>query len=73
MTSDRQQRVATAVGFLAGVLAALNALRDQKVLWPPDVVWAALRGLQRLELGCGIALIVVTLVISIVRGNSLKG
>jgi hypothetical protein len=70
MTSDKTQRVATAVGFLAGVLAALDALRDVKVLWPPDVVWEALRGPQRLELGGGIALIVVTVAISIVRGNS---
>jgi hypothetical protein len=67
MNADKKQRVATAVGFLAGVLAALDALRDLKVLWPPDVVWEVLRGPQRLELGGGIALIVVTLVISIVR------
>lgn len=66
MTSDKQRRVARAVGFLAGVLAAMDALKDAKVLWPPEAVWAALRSSQRLELGGGIALIVVTLVMSVV-------
>jgi hypothetical protein len=70
MTTGQQQRLATAVGFLSGVLATMNALRDAKVLWPPDVVWGALRSPQRLELGGGIALIIVTFVISLVRQSS---
>jgi hypothetical protein len=69
MTPDKQRRIATAVGFISGLLASLDALRDMKVLWPPDVVWEALRGPQRLELGGGIALIVVTLIVTITRRN----
>jgi hypothetical protein len=70
MTPEKSRRVATAVGFLSGMLASLDALRDAKILWPPDVVWAALKSPQRLELGGGIALIVVTLVSTIVRRGS---
>jgi hypothetical protein len=65
MTPEKKRRVATAVGFLSGVLACLDALRDARVLWPPDMVWEALRGPQRLELGAGIALIVVSFVTSV--------
>jgi hypothetical protein len=67
MTPAQQQRLAIAVGFLAGLLASLHVLRDCKVWWPPDAVWEVLQGPQRLELGGGMALIVVTLVIWIVR------
>ena len=67
MTPEKKRRVATAAGFLSGVLACLDALRDARVFWPPDVVWEALRGPQRLELGAGIALMVVSFVTSIVR------
>ena len=28
--------------FLSGVLACLDAVRDTRVLWPPDVLWQAL-------------------------------
>jgi hypothetical protein len=66
VTSDQQRRVATAVSFLSGVLAAMHALRDARVFWPPDVVWATLEKPQQLELGVGIALIVVSFVVSIV-------
>jgi hypothetical protein len=59
--------VATAAGFLSGVLACLDALREAGIFWPPDVVWQGLRNSQRLELGGGIALVVVTIVISVVR------
>jgi len=72
-TSEKSGRVATAVGFLAGLLACLNAVRDRRILWPPDVVWKALRHPQRLELGDGLALIVVTLVMTIVRQNTARG
>lgn len=65
--SRKSRRVTTAIAFLSGVLACLDALRDAKVLWPPNVVWAALRHPQRLEMGAGIALILVSLVITLVR------
>jgi hypothetical protein len=67
MIPDKKRRVATAVGFLSGVLACLNALRDLGVSWPPDAIWEALRRPQRLELAGGIALIVVSFVTSVVR------
>ncbi len=66
MTSGKQRRVARAVGFLSGVLASMDAVKDARIFWPPDAVWAALRSPQRLELGGGIALIVVTLAMSVV-------
>jgi len=65
MTSDKKNRIATAVGFLAGVLASLDALRDVRILWPLDALWAALRSPQRLEIGGGIALMLVTLLSSV--------
>lgn len=65
--SQKSRRVLTAVGFLSGMLACLDALRDAKVLWPLDVLWAGIRHPQRLELGGGIALVVITFVISLVR------
>lgn len=65
MIPEKKRRLATAVGFLAGVLACLDALRDARILWPPDALWAALRNPQRLELGGGIALILVTLLTSV--------
>lgn len=67
MNPEKKRRVATAAGFLSGVLASLDGLRDARVLWPPDVVWQGLRGPQRLEVRAGIALIVVTLVLTVVR------
>ncbi|MGA2100566.1 MAG: hypothetical protein ABSG34_05650 [Candidatus Sulfotelmatobacter sp.] len=67
MTPEKQRRVATAVGFLSGLLACLDALRDASVYWPPDEAWQALRHVQRLELGGGVALMVVTFVVSLVR------
>lgn len=65
MTSDKQWRVATAVGFLAGLMACLHALRDCPVTWPPDAVWEALSRPQQLELSAGIVLGVVSLVVSL--------
>ena len=67
MTPEKKRRVATAVGFLSGMLAVLDALRDARILWPPDALWEALGGPQRLELGAGLALMVVTLIVSIAR------
>jgi hypothetical protein len=69
MTPEKKRRVATAAGFLSGILASLDALRDARIFWPPDAVWEALRNPHRLELGAGIALIVVNIVLSIVAGR----
>lgn len=65
--SQKSRRVLTAVGFLSGMLACLDAVRDAKVLWPLDALWASLRHPQRVELGGGIALVLVTFVISLIR------
>jgi hypothetical protein len=70
MTPEKKRRVATAAGFLSGILASLDALRDARIFWPPDAVWEALRNPQRLELGAGIALIVVSIVLAVVRKGS---
>lgn len=67
MTADKQLRVATAAGFLAGVLACLNALRDAKVVWPPDAAWAVMPHAQRLEMGAGIAMILIAVLVSVGR------
>jgi hypothetical protein len=64
MTAEKKRRVATAVGFLCGVLACLDAFDGARIFWPPDAVWAALQPPQRLELGAGLALMVVTLLTS---------
>jgi hypothetical protein len=59
--------MATAVGFLSGVLACLDSLRDARIFWPPEAVWESLRSPQRLELGGGIVLVAVTFLISIAQ------
>jgi hypothetical protein len=64
------RRVATAVGFLAGMLACLNALRDAKVAWPPDAAWSVMPHAQRLEMGAGITMILAALVVSVIRPGS---
>lgn len=70
MTPEKGMRVATAAAFLAGMLAGLDALRDAKVYWPPDAVWEALQNPKRFELGLGIALIVISLIVSVLRSRS---
>lgn len=67
MTSDKQTRVATAVGFLAGLYACLNALGDARIVWPPDAAWAVMTSAHRWEVGGGMALMAVTLIVSVVR------
>ena len=67
MEPDKITRAATAIGFLAGVLACLDVIRDRRILWPPDVLWELLRPPQKWELTGGVALIAVTLFLSIVR------
>jgi hypothetical protein len=69
MQSSKGRRIATATAFLSGVITCLDALRDANALWPPDAVWEALRRPHRLELCGGIALIVVTLVMTIRHGK----
>ena len=64
MTPEKKRRVATAAGFLSGVLVGLDAVHDARIFWPPDAVWAALPYPQHLELGAGLTLIVVTLLTS---------
>lgn len=67
MTPEKQRRIATASGFVSGVIVCLDSLRDAKIVWPPDEAWAVLRRPQRLELAAGIVLMVVSLVTSAVR------
>ncbi len=70
MTLDKKRRIATATGFLSGVLACMDALRDATVTWPPDAVWAAIRRPHKLELLGGITMVVVTLITSVKRRSS---
>lgn len=70
MTPEKKRRVATAGIFLSGVLVCLDAVKDSRILWPPDVVWEALRNPNRLKFGAGIALIVVSFVASALRQRS---
>jgi hypothetical protein len=72
LTEDKKRRIATATGFLSGVLTCMDAVRDARVSWPPDALWAVLSNAHRLELVGGIALIVVAFVMSIVKGQSAK-
>lgn len=69
MDQEKNRRIATAVGFLCGMLACLDAVRDARILWPPDVLWDGLLHRQRLELGGGIAVILVALVTTLVSGR----
>src|SRR5579863_3611050 len=54
MTPEKKKRVTNAVGFLSGVLACLDAVRDARIFWPPDELWDGLRHVQRVELSAGI-------------------
>jgi hypothetical protein len=67
MTPKKQWRVATAAGFLAGVLICLDEVRDARILWPPDVLWDALGSPQRLKFGAGVALMVVSFLASVLQ------
>jgi hypothetical protein len=63
MTAEKKKRVTNAVGFLSGVLACMDAVRDARIFWPPSEFWEGLRHVQRVEFGAGIALIVVSIVL----------
>jgi hypothetical protein len=67
MTPEKKKRVTNAVGFLSGVLACLDAVRDAQIFWPLGELWDGLRHGQRMELGAGIALIVVSFVLMTTR------
>jgi hypothetical protein len=67
MTTEKKKRLTRAVGFLSGVIASLDAVRDQKNVWPPSDLWEGLGKVQRVELGAGIALIFVSVVLMITR------
>ena len=56
-----------AAGFLSGVITCLDAIRDAKTTWPLDALWNALSRPKRLELIGGIAVIIVTFVLSLKR------
>jgi hypothetical protein len=65
MSETKDLRILAAVGFLAGVLACLDAVRDARVLWPPEALWNVLQHRQHLELGAGVAVIMVAIVTNI--------
>jgi hypothetical protein len=69
MTPDKKRRIATAAGFLSGVITCMDALRDAAVAWPPEAVWAAMRRPHKVEFCGGIALILVTLVTALLRAR----
>lgn len=70
MESNKSGRVATAIGFLCGLIACLDALRDRKIDWPPVGLWEALPPPRRLELEVGIALILLSLIAMVLRNRS---
>jgi HTH-type transcriptional regulator/antitoxin HigA len=67
MTSEKKKRVTNAVGFLSGVLACMDAVRETRIFWPLDEFWEGLRHAQRVEFGAGVALIVVSIVLMSMR------
>ncbi len=67
--TNKGRRIATAIGFLSGVITCLDALRDARETWPPDALWRALNRPHRLELCAGIALVIVTFIVSLKGRN----
>jgi hypothetical protein len=59
MITARKRRVGNAIGFLAGFLACMYAVREKEIFWPPNVLWASLRNVQRVEFVGGLLLIVI--------------
>jgi|HubBroStandDraft_6_1064221.scaffolds.fasta_scaffold67890_3 hypothetical protein len=70
MTPEKKKRVTRALGFVSGVIASMDAIRDQKVLWPPSELWEALRNVQRVELAAGVVLILVSLLMTARRKST---
>jgi hypothetical protein len=62
MPANKGRRVISAILFLFGVLAVLNAPRDAGLMWPPDAVWRALDNSSRLKVCGGIALMLAGLI-----------
>jgi hypothetical protein len=54
------------MGFLAGVIACLHAMRDAKIPWPPAALWDVLSQAQRVELCGGVAMMVIAFFASLV-------
>jgi hypothetical protein len=73
MTPDKKQRVTNAVGFLSGVLACMDAVRDARTFWPLGELWGDLRHVQRVEFGAGVTLIVVSIVLMSTRRRTNDG
>ena len=69
MPPAKPRRAASAVVFLFGVLATLNAVRDAHAFWPPAVLWAALNPPHRFQLCGGIAAILVGIFVTCTRRN----
>ena len=65
MTPEKKRRVTRALGFVSGVIASMDAIRDQKVLWPPSELWEALRNVQRVELAAGVVLILASVLLNV--------
>ena len=70
MTPEKKRRIAMAGMFLSGVIACLDALKDARIFWPPDVVWEGLRNPDRLKLVAGIALMLLSFVTSVLLQRS---
>ena len=43
----------------------MDAIRDQKVLWPPSELWESLRNVQRVELAAGVVLILASVLLNV--------
>lgn len=67
MTPEKRRPVIPAILFLFGVLASLKAMSDAGVMWPLDAVWQALNNPGRFKLCGGIALILVSIILTISR------
>jgi hypothetical protein len=67
MTPGKRRRAISAILFLFGVLAFLNALRDADMMWPPDAVWQALDNPSRFKLCGGVALMLASLIATAMR------
>ena len=65
--ASKGRRIATASGFVSGVIACLDALKDAPETWPPDALWRVLSRPHRLELCGGFVLMIVTFVVSLQR------
>jgi len=59
MPIEKRRRAASAVMFLFGVLATMNAVKEANSFWPPAALWAALNPPHRFQLCGGIAVILV--------------